>query len=270
MARVQHPCATCGKPCWGKRCRGCGWAKAKPQSRACAECGAEFTPTDDKARLCSRKCIGKSVGRKLQTTPKRVCDVCGAEFVRRAGGTGKQPRFCSRLCADEARRMGLVKTGQRPSTPKAPKAPKAPQSRIYIRDCAACGGDFVGRAGNAKYCSDACRYRKVCDVANARTMGLYRLATQFIDGRYVGRQWRVALLQYLVDRDGDKCGICGRKVDTSLKSGTRGSRRGPSVDHIVPRSLGGSDDLENLRLAHWGCNQKRSNRGGGEQLALVG
>lgn len=106
--------------------------------------------------------------------------------------------------------------------------------------------------------------------ANDRTMGLYRLATQFVDGRYVGGEWRKALLQYLVDRDGDRCGICNRKVDITLRSGTSGSRRGPSIDHIIPRSHGGTDDLSNLRLAHWGCNQKRGNRGGGEQLMLVG
>ena len=66
------------------------------------------------------------------------------------------------------------------------------------------------------------------------------------------------------------CAICHRRVDITLKSGTRGSRRGPSVDHIIPRSKGGSDDPVNLRLTHWGCNQKRGNRGGNEQLALVG
>lgn len=263
MSRVPHPCATCGKPCWGKRCRSCGWAKARPQSRACAECGAEFTPTDDKARLCSRKCIGKSVGRKLQTTPRRVCDVCGAEFVRRPTGTGKRPRFCSRLCADEARRSGLVKTGQRPTQPKPQKSPR---SRIYAKTCKVCGNAFCGRNARSAFCSAQCKI----DDAGFRVKGLYAAATQFIDGRYVGAQWRRTLLQYLVDRDGDRCGICGRRVDITLKSGTRGSRRGPSVDHIVPRSLGGSDDLENLRLTHWGCNQKRSNRGGGEQLALVG
>lgn len=70
--------------------------------------------------------------------------------------------------------------------------------------------------------------------------------------------------------DGDKCAICNHRVDLTLKSGPRGDRRGPSIDHVIPRSQGGSDDLANLRLAHWGCNQARGNRGGGEQLALVG
>lgn len=32
-----------------------------------------------------------------------------------------------------------------------------------------------------------------------------------------------------------------------------------SRDHIIPRSLGGTDDIENLALAHKQCNSKRGN-----------
>lgn len=47
---------------------------------------------------------------------------------------------------------------------------------------------------------------------------------------------------------------------------------GATVDHVIPRSLGGSDDLSNLRLAHWSCNRAKGNRpiDMGEQLRLVG
>lgn len=34
----------------------------------------------------------------------------------------------------------------------------------------------------------------------------------------------------------------------------------PSADHIIPRSRGGSDDIENLAPAHLKCNVKRGNR----------
>lgn len=261
MARVQYPCATCGEPCWGKRCRGCR-VRTKPTKQICVECGAEFMPTNTTARLCSRKCIGQSVGRKLQTTPKRVCEVCGAGFVRRPTGTGKQPRFCSRPCADKARRSGLTETRRKP---KKPKPPPAPKSRVYFPECAVCGQAFCARSSRAKFCSAQCKI----DNSGYRVKDLYAVATKHGCGG-ADRGWYRTLLQYIVERDGDKCGICKRKVNLSLKSGTRGSRRGPSIDHIIPRSLGGSDGPENLRLAHWGCNQKRGNRGGGEQLALVG
>jgi 5-methylcytosine-specific restriction endonuclease McrA len=45
---------------------------------------------------------------------------------------------------------------------------------------------------------------------------------------------------------------------------------GASVDHIMPRSLGGGNEMANLRLLTWKCNNRRGNRGGNEQLALIG
>ena len=35
---------------------------------------------------------------------------------------------------------------------------------------------------------------------------------------------------------------------------------GPSVDHIVARSHGGTDDIENIRPAHTLCNSTRGNK----------
>lgn len=35
----------------------------------------------------------------------------------------------------------------------------------------------------------------------------------------------------------------------------------PCVDHIVPISKGGHpSDIENLQLAHWGCNRQKSDK----------
>ena len=38
------------------------------------------------------------------------------------------------------------------------------------------------------------------------------------------------------------------------------ARLGPSVEHLLPRSRGGSDHLDNLRPAHRSCNSSRGNR----------
>lgn len=68
----------------------------------------------------------------------------------------------------------------------------------------------------------------------------------------------------LAARDGNVCGICGEDVDMSLSPR---SPEGPTRDHIWPWSLGGSDDPENLRLAHNVCNIRRGNRVGHEIIA---
>lgn len=62
---------------------------------------------------------------------------------------------------------------------------------------------------------------------------------------------------WLRQRDGVTCGICGVSVDMSLRCPHPGS---PSVDHVIPRALGGSDDPSNLQLAHLSCNQIKQAR----------
>ncbi|MCB0073944.1 MAG: HNH endonuclease [Caldilineaceae bacterium] len=62
----------------------------------------------------------------------------------------------------------------------------------------------------------------------------------------------------LAKRDGTDCGICGEPVDMTL---TRADGLDcPSVDHIMPRSRGGSHDPSNLQLAHLRCNMAKSDR----------
>lgn len=56
---------------------------------------------------------------------------------------------------------------------------------------------------------------------------------------------KIAALQASVFAEqGRVCHLCGRPGADTL-------------DHIVPRSLGGSDDLDNLAPAHKSCNSRR-------------
>ena len=58
-------------------------------------------------------------------------------------------------------------------------------------------------------------------------------------GHYVARVLAAVLAEY-----GDRCVHCGR----------HGSR---SVEHVIPRSYGGLDTLDNCRPAHLRCNISR-------------
>jgi hypothetical protein len=55
-------------------------------------------------------------------------------------------------------------------------------------------------------------------------------------------------------RDRWTCGLCGRPVDESVP---RSQRTGATIDHVVPVSLGGTDEPRNVRLAHRTCNSAR-------------
>lgn len=54
------------------------------------------------------------------------------------------------------------------------------------------------------------------------------------------------------------CGICGKPVDLSLKAP---NPLAPCIDHIIPVSKGGHpSDIDNLQLAHWSCNNAKSDK----------
>lgn len=52
------------------------------------------------------------------------------------------------------------------------------------------------------------------------------------------------------------CVPCGLEFDWDAPSRSRWAF---SADHIIPKSLGGSDERSNLRPAHYGCNSARGN-----------
>ena len=58
-------------------------------------------------------------------------------------------------------------------------------------------------------------------------------------------QWR-KIRQRILDRDGHTCQVCGMN--------------GNSVDHIIPRNLGGSDEEWNLQTLCISCNSAKGGR----------
>lgn len=64
----------------------------------------------------------------------------------------------------------------------------------------------------------------------------------------------------LWERDFGVCSICLKEViHPSLE--TLNSNDGSSADHIIPWARGGSNHLDNLRLAHRECNSERHHHG---------
>ena len=70
----------------------------------------------------------------------------------------------------------------------------------------------------------------------------------------------------IMERDHWTCQLCGEHIDQTMKSPDPMS---PTWDHIVPLSEGGDHTWANLQAAHYGCNSRKSNRGGPQQLALI-
>jgi hypothetical protein len=60
----------------------------------------------------------------------------------------------------------------------------------------------------------------------------------------------------LGERDNWICHLCGEIVEKI--AGTWDTPNGGNVDHLIPRSKGGLDEWDNVRLAHFFCNWERS------------
>jgi hypothetical protein len=74
---------------------------------------------------------------------------------------------------------------------------------------------------------------------------------------WVSRTARPVLLEAVIERDGTRCWLCTAPVEFNRPPK---HPRSPSLDHVVPRSKGGTNALSNLKLAHLLCNTLRGNR----------
>ena len=68
-------------------------------------------------------------------------------------------------------------------------------------------------------------------------------------------------LWFLYQRQGGQCGICSKALAPDPMKAT--------VDHIIPISFGGTNDLENLQASHGPCNFAKRNRVKEQNLWLI-
>ena len=73
---------------------------------------------------------------------------------------------------------------------------------------------------------------------------------------WASRSGRKKLRQALRKRDGDNCHYCGEPM-IFPETAWRGSSLA-TIEHLTPRAKGGTDDMDNLVLAHLRCNQDRN------------
>ena len=262
MRKPDTPCVGCGKLLWtgkgtlpaGKRtCRSCRQISPVPYKprRPCAHCGHPVKESDHV--YCSRACASR--GRR-QSPISRSCQWCGAEF--NIDTKNNKQVYCSRSCGGQARGDPFRKW---------------PSSRIYIVKCLGCDKSFVSRRRGKAVCNYKCQ--------KAKTVRRYREDPAFRDSvitrahehraHALGLGDTKVTLTYLIERDVGRCRavVCHFRSRKVAVLGTRGPRQ-PTMDHIVPLSLGGTHTLDNVVLAHYRCNLSKGNRGGGEQLLLIG
>lgn len=199
-----------------------------PGVQKCTDCGELIRPDRrmNDLRCPPEKCLQCHTQAMLlaYVPPEAKCKVCGLIFPSRL--KHRVSDCCSRKCREWGRRN--------PGKTRPPSQP-----------CEVCGKPFPSWH-NSKVCSPQCRQDTLAEGVrryNARKRG--------------AATGEPVLRSQIAERDGWRCGICGRKVNADLTGPHPMSK---SLDHIIPLSLGGAHDPANVRLAHLVCNVKRGNR----------
>lgn len=172
----------------------------------------------------------------------RQCDQCGASMTVTARRASEPSVYCSRTCKNEKRKTLLA----------AERVDSKPD-----RACLWCGVAIPKRMrADARFCSESCN-----SAAHNVTRKMAKRAGQ------EGRDGDLLSRKYLGDRDGWRCYLCGKRIDGKLN---HPNPLAPSVDHLVPLSCGGSNELANLALTHLRCNLSKRAVPQDEQLKLIG
>lgn len=238
--------------------------------KTCDTCGKQFHPSNTSQLRCSDSDCKRKYWREKSWRQYRAkheadwdpksCAKCGVVFDPGPMRPAKIPTKCDTCRAQPKRRDPVPQT------------------------CYTCGSSFSA-TGNYRYCQDICalvgkkiktRIRRqhrrqasqcpahgtpgFCNVCHAREFKKSAVRKRSFSGQ------QVTALE-LAERQKWKCSLCQGRLDPALP---HRHMLAITIDHIVPVSLGGTDDPANLNAAHKICNIKKGNRTlGPEQLRLV-
>jgi hypothetical protein len=202
----------------------------------CKWCGLEFLSARTGAPKiwCSSKCAHLGNKQKRGGTIFGDCKICGSQFLY-----GKKKSFCSPECSKIG---GQIRAREHYHLTAA--LIEKPLTRI--KTCGWCNTDMevpFSYTGTKAY------------HTHCRTQALRRRNKKKSNKRQNAKTGAQIRFDEVVERDSGVCHICGNDVNLSLP---RTSRMGATLDHVVPISKGGLDSLENVRLAHWICNIRKS------------
>ena len=265
-----RPCPYCGDPMTHPRRVQCGKAECKrlwtnERNRAwqrkykaetgrsyartfayecvCETCGRSWKASQAQARFCSIACSNHA-----RSFPV-ACEQCGRSWTSKTS----KVRWCSQEC-EHASHFSTELLPWRPEPWWARRAPvpvRRPR-RWYAGRCRRCCTWFVSEQPANSYCS------RRCGNADGKDRRRARKKNAFVEPVY---------RQKVFERDRWVCQLCRRRVN---RNATAPHPRAPVIDHVIPLNKGGTHEPANVQCAHFICNSIKSDRGGGEQLALIG
>lgn len=189
--------------------------------RACELCEAVYTPCYLEQKYCGLSC--GSTSRNPSHRAPRACLGCHRVFKPTRGGSNGKAKYCSRTCINWER-------------PDAGPVYGPPVHKV-------CGAENCEELliKGYKYHSKDCAKR-------AKRSGEHRRGGSSIP------------ILKLIEAEHNICYLCNEECGPKVDSIDVGWKRSPTVEHVIPRSKGGTDTWDNVRLAHVSCNSKKSTR----------
>lgn len=257
--------------------------KLPPRTGTCTDCGEVFE---------ARK-TGRIPPKCYDCVDSRKCVTCTQEIPKRPSPSGKKMVRSFYYCSEECRPRCAVEECQEPVRKRDWCArhytnwldhgtPHYEPSYTWSEkwECKTCGNTdkSTWELDARQFCTGRCRvtWKKydgavpysyfcgVCDVEvpyfDPETRKRRRSDSGYCDVHSRETRW-IGKCEYTVEdlaaEDGLLCALCGDFVDLNL---SYPDSYYPTIDHILPISLGGNHDRENLQLAHSRCNTSKGNR----------
>ena len=265
-------CLVCGKELTGKQTKYC--------SRYCSKLGEKrrkrghaenvrprrshlpWTDEDVQNRINTKssKIIYLGGYEHCESTLYLQCSDCGYLFTR----TARTLRKRSPIQCDNCRQIVLeIESKEHHEKVLLDREKRKEETRErnkrecllnHTKVCPRCGKIFIAPRKNRLYCSIRCGNRqREADKNHLRRM------------RIQGQKHDSITLYRLAERDRNRCWLCKKQVDWNDYKVTEeghfiASKNYPSIDHVIALSNGGSHTWDNVRLAHKGCNTKKSDK----------
>lgn len=229
LLRPQPPCVACGRDILDPQLRKyCGRTCSNRvfYERRCTD-DRDFNAANRRKREKRRVAVGGMLN----------CSDCGKRL--KSNVTARRCYSCGVAYRSV---KAKAETRRRRAQMKLAAAAEGTRARDFIvyGPCTICGIEFTARkfyVHGGHLCSGKCKKR-------------------YTKRRHAERQ-----RQRIIERDGVNCWLCEAPVDFTADPHNDWA---PEIDHILPYSRGGSDDIENLKLAHRSCNITKSDKIGEE------
>ena len=216
----------------------------------CKACDSEFLAKTKRKKYCSDKC---RYAHRYATRVRVPCAECG-------GATGYYPEHnvedpLCRKCYSSVYSHGTVRGYYKGCRCDDCREANNAYNREWRKQAVARGWEPATRKAKrltCDWCGTLIRSR------TGASDGLvlckpHRDSVNTWGGGWICRDIRESIYK----RDQWECQICFESTSSRY---TVGDHWAPTLDHIVPRSKGGSDDPSNLRLVHSWCNSLRGDR----------